>query len=403
VRRETFLRIRPVHGERLDPGVSMSTRKFAYMLLAGVLLCAAAATSAKAQLREGPSRIGSPGGSVSQKLTCYIPMASPIATAPTAARTFAGTRASVRIGINERFGGMITSLELINNAAPQEPLQLINAVNNAAEAGWQTAFITKTPDSTTISNQGGGGRKGYQWGYGGSYSIGGSGFQQENWIPLATDNIGEPGTSPCDHTSNYFANGQFSHQINIVPGTAGTVIRISEINRIQAITTQRWAQYVVDQGIYFRKSAILRGNCRVYLATPAGLITGPIELCRNGGLRGNVGPAVEKLYPRQIGGVIDELDAATYPLSYAVIVWSVAGQDIGMAIHPKQKDQPFSAVFAYGERRTCRLPVDFCGGAHWHSKLNAPVSWAAGETREFAMEYDIGTPDELAGVGFPIR
>src|SRR5262249_21121243 len=98
-------------------------------------------------------------------------------------------------------------------------------------------------------------------------------------------------------------------------------------------------------------------------------------------------------------------------LSYAVLIWNVAGLDIGVAINRPNMDR-FQAQLNMTANVVCDSATggDVCGNIDYHTWAadsttmpSVPTSFAKGKVSHFAMTYTVGTVDELADLGFVIE
>lgn len=124
-------------------------------------------------------------GTTDQGLTCNFPG---LGVPPITDKIrFSGSEVTAVIGISRYFGGISTRLDLLNNALPDEELQILES-RSAAGSAWQSAVMALDSKSgkTLVANQGAGNMR-QQWGYAGTYKSSSAGLTQLGWNPMFTD------------------------------------------------------------------------------------------------------------------------------------------------------------------------------------------------------------------------
>jgi hypothetical protein len=91
------------------------------------------------------------------------------------------------------------------------------------------------------------------------------------------------------------------------------------------------------------------------------------------------------------------------------LVWNVAGGDIGVAIH-RTDNKPFNGNMVMERTALCSDPNNYsCGNISFHGTLDSNFdptinpAFAVGDIRSYALAYDVGTPDQLAALGYDGR
>jgi len=354
--------------------------------------------------------------SVSTVLTSHVSGLRPIP--PTDVVVFKGSGAWARVGIQRKLGGVATTLDLINPNHPEAPLCLIDN-RSAAGAAWQSSMgvIDAKTDRLIHYNQACG-NSDQNWGYVSTYDISDTkGFIQKQWLPLFSNDYKHPAspaspttlTSPSPtHISNKIypplrlGDGKF----NIVPelvrvGFAG-VLRLTNNYTIRSIGNQSWKEFDFDQCLYLRPAAVLQGNLRVYIAQKGAPVVGPIRLC------GDL-PVALKQRVRNVVGDNEDWSISTHPLLYAVLVFNVAGLDIGIAVHQTNK-QPFAGFLRYRPHLFTGVMAEVGQSSHqWHFSLRSEMdpsiktTFRGGEVSTYSVQYDIAPLEQLAAEGFRIQ
>ncbi len=345
------------------------------------------------------------------RLTCFVPgYAHPVP--PTDVITFKGSGAWARVGINRKFGGIAVELDLINPASPDTPLPLIEA-RSAGGAAWQTSIgaADAVNDRLLHFNQAAG-NSAHNWGFESRYSIGqDSGIIQQDWLPILTNDYRHPDsvtapdtlTSPCNHPGFKLGEGKFTLVPSLVPSAGGSVLRLEDTYVIRSEGDQDWQWLQVDQGMYITLTAARVGHLRVYIAQArTGSVVGPV--------RADSDKPVELTgQVRGVSGVDDDWFISTWPASYVVLVFNVAGRDIGIAMH-RPGNAKFTGFLRSRQHIYCKADRDECGSIQWHSSLamsrwdnSVQTRFKSGTVTPYAVVYDIAPLPQLAALGYKIH
>lgn len=335
----------------------------------------------------------------SSALTCNYPLWAVPPVTDTV--TLRGTSVTARVGLNHDLGGVGVRFELINNAAPLAPLDILEA-RSAGGSGWQTSYLLTDQgrDQIIVFNQAAGNSGGAQWGYRTRYRRTAAGLEATGWCPIWSDHfhphrdfgIGVS-TSPCGANPGYhFEDGRLRLLLGTVPTAHGRVVQITSEYAYRSRSDQAWASWACEQAFYLNKSVARRADLRVYLC-------GRNDAWREGPIR----PADDYTIRHGIGacdgaGCHFHID----PLAYALLVWQVGGRDVGVAI---TRPDPFDAHLNMAKTGISGAGTsDAYGSIDWHSVLAAPtpVRIAQGAERRYGMTYSIGTLPQLADLGFTV-
>jgi hypothetical protein len=216
-------------------------------------------------------------------------------------------------------------------------------------------------------------------------------------------------TSPCPtHISDKvqsplrLGDGKFSIVPELIKAGPARILRLTDTYTIRPDKDQEWKEFQFDQCLYLRPEAVCKGNLRAYIAQQGSPILGPIKLCGDY-------PASLKGRVRAVIGNDDDWAIATLPLSYVVLVFDVAGQDIGIAIH-RANNQPFFGFLRFRPHLFTGVMAEEGPSSHqWHFSLRSSLDPAtgtkfkAGELSSYSVQYDIAPDDQLAAEGFRIR
>ena len=336
---------------------------------------------------------------VSAALTCNYPLWAVPPVTDTA--TVPGARVSVRIGLSHDLGGVGVQFQIINNDTPNAPLNVLE-VRSAAGSGWQTSCLLTDAarDQITVFNQSAGNSGGAQWGYRTSYRRTAAGLEAAGWCPIWSDHFHPHrdfavgvSTSPYGpHPSCRYEDGRLRLLLGAVPTAQGRVVRITNEYAYRSRTAQKWRSWACEQAFYLNKSVARTADLRVYLC-------GRDDSWREGPIR----PADDYAIQHGAGacsgvGCHFHID----PLAYALLVWKVGRQDVGIAI---TRSTPFDAHLNMAKTGiSCDDVSDACGSIDWHSVLTdtGPVNIPQGAERHYGMTYYVGTLPQLAGLGFTV-
>jgi hypothetical protein len=312
----------------------------------------------------------------------------------------------VEVGINNDLGGVGVSLKLSNNRDPQaRPLNILES-RSAAGCGWQTSFLlrddTTNPSQVLVFNQAAGNSVPYQWGYHNDYA----GLAAFHWNPVASDHYhpilqsGEWGssvaTSPIGkpagvHPSFLLEDGKLHIGTGTVNTSTGAVVDLTNQYSLRSRYDQRWNSWFAEQAFYLNKKVARDHELRVYLRGATGAWSeGPIRPYNEFAVRNGSSNAM-----------IEGVSSTTSPLSYALFVWNVFGDDIGLVIVPPNES-------CYGHLNMARGVYgppheDKSGTIDWHTVIAKvePAAFPKGAERAYQARYLIGSPDQLVELGYP--
>ena len=317
----------------------------------------------------------------------------------TVSNTVQGTDVSVKVGIAENYGGI----------GVQFSLNGVNILESRAATGggWQSSSVIwdgpsiSSPTQYILFNQGAGNSRVGQWGYHNNYS----GLSALDFNPIWSDNI-HPGsnptlndqTSPCPTPAPYgYMFDQGKLQISMAAAATsghGNAVMLTNEYTYQHQVTQSWSRWYVEQAFYLDKSVARAKNLRVYL-TNADNTKRQIDPFKD--------------LAKQETPYLSGLDFPN--IAYAVLVWNINGQDIGVAIDARrQANQAAKAGFHGSLMRqdnnfSCLTGEDSCGVFEWHTYMqdHQPASLAAGTQTKVSTDYRVGTLQQLADWGYTIQ
>ncbi|MCB8884080.1 hypothetical protein ACELLULO517_27930 [Acidisoma cellulosilytica] len=342
----------------------------------------------------------------SETLHCNI-AGVPNQMLPTDTLLFKGSDAWVKVGINRTIGDVIVALDLINPQDPNFPVNLIDS-RSAGGAAWQISMGgTNAVSGKIIHFNQAAGNSARVWGYEAPLGYSPNGFTQLTWLPLYSNDYRPLGanpklsenTSPCYNTGVRFGDGRFaleSQQIflNDKSHITRLLYRYSVRHKFQT----DWKRFQFDYGIYFMPE---NRDLRIYIPEDDHIF-GPIYPYQD----------LSKTPRGEVRNVVcqeEDCMVATKPISYVVMVWKIHGKDIAVAIHTVDKSKKFDGFVRFRPHVTCDDGKK-CGGVQWHSEVvdsqlhpEQKASFGPGEITSYQLDYDIGTPSQLAQLGFLIK
>jgi hypothetical protein len=353
------------------------------------------------------------------RLTCFV-RGVPDPIAPTDSVTFKGSDAWVTVGINRKLGGVAVKLSITNPEAPTQPLDLVEA-RSAGGAAWQTTVTVADAEKQRIIhfNQAAG-NSAANWGFEAAYNIDpATGLSQQEWLPLYSNDyrsgLGfdapDVATSPCPGSapagipkyepSLRFGDGKLNISPSLIAVGASKVLRLTDSYSIRSVEEKKWKWLEVEQALYMTVAAVRTGAMRVYVKPRDGAMIGGID---------PLGDPPESLKGRlrNVEGTSDDWFLSTLPASYAVLVFNVAGKDIGIAVHSSD-NRAFTGFLRIRRHPFCRQNRDDCGNIQWHSYISSRFDPSvqsqthAGAIMSYAIDYDIAPVTELAAAGFRLN
>jgi hypothetical protein len=357
-----------------------------------------------------PNASAQPGPPTNQNLTCNMSAAlSP--TPPTDMVLFKGTDAWAALGINRLIGGVAVRLDLINPAYPGEPLQIVEA-RSSGGAAWQNSFgVADEIHQRVLHFNQAAGNSAQVWGYAGDYRVTpGTAIVQQDWSPLFSNDYRNAisftapivNNTPCYHSGYRLGDGQASMSARLLPSGDAKVIELDDSYALRFRQSETWKWIMVDQGLYMDLAAARTGNLRVYLASPSAHgpdVVGPIRAYDDFGD-----------YPREkLRNLVcnaGDCMIASKPIAYAVLVWTVQGRDIAIAVHLADPRKNYLGFVRLRTNMMC-TGGDICGNLQFHVRIvdgnldpAIPKHFAAGQIDTYRVLYDIGTPQQLERLGF---
>lgn len=341
---------------------------------------------------------------LNQKLTCNF---EGLGIPPTSnSKSISGANVGVNVGIAGGFGGVATELNLRNlKSSDTTPVNIIEA-KSAAGSAWQTSFYggDRTGNLVMILNQAAG-NSDLQWGYTGTYSD----LQQLDWNPLYTDHysdtnwVNNVGTTPCYGNAFRYGDGQSSIQESLLSTSAGNVVHMVNKYTYRSRMAQNWNFWVADQAMYFYRDISKQHNLRVYLVKADGShVEGPLSVADAAAYIPSTAD-----YAHCSRGSYRKCALRVDNLAYALLVWNIGGSDVGIAIH-RSENKAFNSEVDMEFTPICANPDDYsCGNISIHNVVDSkypahevnPI-FAAGDTRNYAFAYEVGTLDQLASLGY---
>ena len=345
--------------------------------------------------------------SANHPLTCFV-LGAPNPIPPTDVVTFKGSDAWATVGINRKFGGVAVKLALINPAAPDAPLDILDA-RSAGGAAWQTAIsVADEVNQRIVHYNQAAGNSAANWGFESPYRVGPAiGFAQEDWLPLFSNDyrqglsFSSPDvlTSPCNHTGFQLGDGKMALVPSLISVGVGRVLRLTDTYMVRSKGDQNWRWIQVDRALYMTLGAARLGNLRIYLAQRGSSVIGPIRAF------GEI-PLSLKGSVRNVAGNDEDWFVSSQPASYAILAFRVAGQDIGIAIHGRG-GQTFTGFLRFRPHALCGQHRDECGSVQWHTSIamsrfdpSIKTSFKSGDITAYTVEYDIAPLAQLAAEGF---
>lgn len=310
-----------------------------------------------------------------------------------------GTDVTVKVGISEKYGGVgvLFSLNDVN----------ILESRAATGAGWQTSSVIwegplAAPIRQILFNQGAGNSRAGQWGYHNTYS----GLTALDDNPIWSDNIHPDGnpdlndqTSPCATPAPYgymFDHGRL--QISMAAAATsghGNAVMLTNAYTYQHQVAQSWSRWYAEQAFYLNKAVARSHNLRVYLT-------------HADGTKQQIDPfnGLDQQFHQKF------LFGKDFPsIQYAVLVWNINGQDIGVAIDARhQPDQVEGKLSFHGSLMrqdnnfSCETGEDQCGVFEWHTYMQnyEPALLEVGKPTKVSTDYRVGTLAQLADWGYTI-
>jgi hypothetical protein len=338
------------------------------------------------------------------RLTCFV-LGVPDPIPPTDVVTFRQRDLWTTVGINRKFGGIGVELALTNPTAPNASLNIVDA-RSAGGAAWQTTTaVADAKDERIVHVNQAAGNSARNWGLESEYEISPmQGIRQQDWLPLVSNDYRDGlsftaptvNTSPCHGTGIRIGDGKGSITPSV--GAFGT-LRLTNSYLVRWSVTGDWKWVDREQALYMNPKSARVGDLRIYVAQPKHSIIGPIR-------PGNMPDKQFEGMVKIVGGNEDWF-VRVFPASYAVLVFKVAGRDVGIAVHLPD-NRPFAGFFRFRPHLMCKKEIDYCRPVQWHSVYSSrfdrsvETRFSAGEMSTYTVQYDLGSPEQLRSIGYPI-
>lgn len=340
---------------------------------------------------------------IGSQLTCSFPIAAVPPT--THSLQLSGTSAGLFLGVSAPFGGIGTSLSLQSLTPPHASLDVLEA-RSGAGAGFQFADWILAPNGVSLlTNQSAGNARNAQWGLAQSFSQpSSSSLLAVDWAPRYTDTWTQPngssvGTTPCEpfdsglNPSVAFNAGAVDWTAQVLPTAAGSAVHLSACYSQMSLANQYWAFYRPWYAQYFSRRIASEHDLRVYLGGPT-WSEGPIRpqhpgfSVLHGSRDGNATPS----------GMWDWWNLAS-DTQYILLVWRVGNNDLGVAVSLQGE----GAWLRMEETIYCDDPGNQdCGSIDIATvgPGTPNASFPVGSLRTHCQSYHMGSPAELASLGF---
>jgi hypothetical protein len=306
-----------------------------------------------------------------------------------------GTGYSAVFGFNRNYGGVISSLRLIRTGYGEA--DVIEA-RSTAGAGLQTSSFVwpySPPDAPLIFNQGTGNAIGHQWGFGatlsGSASPSIAWRSSQDWTPEYADTFGTQALSPCDQPpyDALFDDAALDFAMSQTPTPyGGPGLLATHKLTWRARVDQWWANSYASHAVYLSRSVARAGGLRVYVSQPSAL-TGPLMAADS--------LAAFGLCPGSVESYCAPVDT-----QWVMMVWNIFGMDIGVVVETTGG----GLQLRLSKHQYCADDLnDACGeiDVQITSPMTGPIARPAWSLRSYAVNYRIGTPQQLSSMGYVIN
>ena len=136
-------------------------------------------------------------------------------------------------------------------------------------------------------------------------------------------------TTPCYHTGYRLADGQVQLGALLRTHDGASTIQVTNKYAVRAKKEEKRTWLQVDQAMYLRRDSGRAGNLRVIAAVTNGAETSFSK---------PVFPYVpftsdESAFWKPGGCDKEGCQLASFPISYAILIWNVQGQDVAIVVH----------------------------------------------------------------------
>jgi hypothetical protein len=299
------------------------------------------------------------------------------------------------LSLDANFGGIGTGITLTN---PSDHTSA-NIVQTASGAGsaWQTSYLVYdiAGDRLIVFNQAAGNDVSYQWGY--SNTI--VNLTETGWNPLWSDHYhptysetgfaSQVGNSPCMDTSFHFDDGRGSIVATPIETQFGSVTHITNAYQLKSNMNQSWGFVAVDQSLYLNGVIAVQSKLQVTLVGKSGWVEGPISPAGTFSIAHGTGGCTSSGCSYEMGSDV----------AYVLLNYTIGNQSYEVAI----LEQKSRAIILQTFTPYCTSSSDpaNCGAVQIHSFLTSdqPTTIAAGQIRNFQLEYYVGSPAQLGAIG----
>jgi hypothetical protein len=279
-----------------------------------------------------------------------------------------GSYAGVSVTFNSQLGGVGTSFSLVNPQVPGSPDNVLQGLD-AGGAGWQSGSAAFLNNNTTAisSNQ----------------SDGNAGYYQHGYDALLS-------------TASYQGNEALNISMLLVAidSTHGYVISIRHQLSLNPQYDLSWSQWAEQEAFYMNSATGIADNLRVYVGSRSGgWVVGPFFPWRSDY------PQEEGVLPN--GSRVDvpsdtgELNGFS-GIDYVLMVWNVHGEDIGIVSYDIYS---FATLRHDGGASYCSdtsCGLDLITTNAFYGAIGFPKY----SVQTYTSKYLVGSPDQLAGLGF---
>ncbi|GEM_PF-3087554 len=332
-------------------------------------------------------------------LTCNYPGSDKIPTSHTI--SLSGTKVSVNLGFSDKFAGIGSKFEIVNNEKPT-PVDILETRSGAGAAWQYTSMIYPSDKKDILINQGAGNGKGYQWGYKNELKVeqgdGTKRIYSSDYVPNVIDSYNGKPASPCEpfdpveNNAVAFYEGRPEITISKIPAGNEQAIKIENSYQLKSVTDQNWKVFLPVHAFYMSRAVARAHNLRFYYGKNGGSVYGPYKpYDEMTGLAG-ANPVNHPL------GTVWQIPA---DMDYGIFVWTVEGKDIAVAIPLRQ----YGSSLRLEKTIYCQDPNnDACGSIDYifNDKILDNAQFPKNSEQKYTFTYIVGTVDELEKIGYSV-
>jgi hypothetical protein len=188
----------------------------------------------------------------------------------------------------------------------------------------------------------------------------------------------------------HFDDGRGSIIATPIETSYGNVIHITNSYQLKSNENQYWGFVGVDQSLYLNGVVAVQSNLQIVLVGKSGWVEGPIHPTGKFSISHGAGGCTNSGCSYETGSDV----------AYVLLSYTIGSQSYGVVI----VESDSRAVIIANGAPYC-TPTDDpanCGAVQIHSFLTSdkPVGILNGEIRNYQMEYYVGSPLQLAAIGF---